>query len=84
MTEDSTETFRRTLIENGIPEHELREAEERWTTEELKRDFEVIGFLAPFVAVIRKSDGKKGSMMFTHHPRFYFNFIEDTRRDLAD
>lgn len=48
-----------------------------WTTEELQRDFEVIGFLAPYVVVRRRSDGKQGSLAFTHHPRRYFNWQED-------
>ncbi len=48
-----------------------------WDTEELTKDFEVIGFMAPFVAVRRRSDGKKGSLMFQHEPRMYFNFQED-------
>jgi hypothetical protein len=29
------------------------------------------------VVVKRKSDGKKGSLEFTHSPRVYFNFVED-------
>jgi hypothetical protein len=76
---DPTEAMRRALIETGEPEQVLAEATERWTTEELQRDFEVIGFMAPYVAVIRKNDGTKGSLMFTHSPRFYFNFVPDTR-----
>lgn len=48
-----------------------------WDTTQLQADFEVLGFGAPFVAVRRKSDGKKGSLEFTHHPRQYFNFQED-------
>lgn len=47
-----------------------------WDTEELKRDFDVIGFQAPYVVVTRRSDGKKGSLEFTHMPRFYFTFME--------
>lgn len=50
-----------------------------WTTQELAEDFEVIGFMAPLVVVRRKSDGMKGSLEFQHHPRFYFNFIADSR-----
>jgi hypothetical protein len=45
-----------------------------WDTEELRRDFEVLGFLAPFVAVRRKRDGVLGSLAFQHQPRFYFGF----------
>ena len=45
-----------------------------WDTQELERDFEVIGFLAPFVGVRRRSDGVVGSLLFQHWPRFYFRF----------
>ena len=47
-----------------------------WDTEELTRDFEVVGFLAPCVLVKRKSDGKRGTLFFSHRPRFYFSFQE--------
>jgi hypothetical protein len=45
-----------------------------WNTEELQRDFDVQGFLAPFVGVVRRSDGVKGSLMFVPYPRFYYGF----------
>lgn len=45
-----------------------------WTTQELQQDFEVSGFLAPYVSVRRKSDKVKGTLMFQHSPRFYFQF----------
>lgn len=48
--------------------------EQTWTTEQLREDFEVLGFMAPFVVVIRRSDGQKGSLMFNHSPRLYFSF----------
>lgn len=48
-----------------------------WDTEELRGDFEVLGFLAPYVVVRRKSDRQKGSLEFQHDPRFYFNFMPD-------
>ena len=50
---------------------------EVWDTDELREEFEVTGFLAPFVVVRRKSDGKKGSLEFQHSPRFYFGFALD-------
>lgn len=50
---------------------------EQWTTEELQRDFTVIGFQAPFVVVVRKTDNVKGSLEFQHSPRIYFNFVAD-------
>jgi hypothetical protein len=65
------------MIANGEPQRDLEKAPQRWTTNQLQNEFEVIGFLAPFVVVRRKSDGVKGSMEFTHNPRFYFNFQED-------
>ena len=48
-----------------------------WNTEELSKEFEVIGFLAPFAVVKRKSNGVKGSVMFQANPRFYYHFVED-------
>jgi hypothetical protein len=48
-----------------------------WDTEQLRLEFEVLGFAAPWVTVRRKSDGQKGSMEFQHMPRFYYNFIAD-------
>jgi hypothetical protein len=48
-----------------------------WSTQELQKDFDVLGFAAPFVVVSRKSDGRRGSLMFQHDPRFYYNFQED-------
>lgn len=47
---------------------------EVWDTTELQQAYEVVGFAAPFVVVHRKSDGVRGSLEFTHYPRFYYNF----------
>lgn len=47
-----------------------------WTTDELREHFEVEGFMAPVVVVRRRSDGARGSLMFTHSPRFYFGWEE--------
>ena len=77
MTRDPTEAMRREMIETDQPLRDLAQADQRWDTQELQRDFIVRSFLAPFVFVTRKSDGAKGTMEFTHRPRFYFNFNED-------
>jgi hypothetical protein len=45
-----------------------------WDTGELQREFTVHSFLAPYVSVTRKSDGVKGTMLFSHRPRFYHSF----------
>lgn len=49
---------------------------QRWTTEELQRDFEVQGFALGICVVRRRSDGVVGSLKFTHSPRVYFGFVE--------
>jgi len=45
-----------------------------WDTGELQDDFEVLGFMAPFVVARRRSDGVRGSLMFQNSPRFYHSF----------
>jgi len=54
----------------------ITDNEKRWTTKELQEEFEVIGFQAPFVVVIRKSDRVKGSLQFDHNPRIYYSWTE--------
>lgn len=79
---DPTEPARRQLVAeiNYVPgSREALEASygQVWDSTELSHDFEVRGFLASFVGVRRKSDGKRGSLLFQHSPRFYFGFQED-------
>lgn len=75
------DTVRQRLIEAGVPQAELEAVLARggqvWDTDQLRADFEVKGFMAPFVVVKRKSDGMVGSLMFTHSPRFYYGWTED-------
>jgi hypothetical protein len=76
---DATEPYRRQRLAEINAQPNSREALEAqhgqvWNTEELSRDFEVIGFMAPLVVVHRRSDGKKGSLEFQHQPRIYFGF----------
>ncbi len=76
---DCTEAFRRNLVQQlGTMAAERAALEEKhgqvWDTDELQRDFEVIGFLAPFVGVRRRADGVRGSLLFQASPRFYFGF----------
>jgi len=76
---DPTEPVRRLLVDaiNSDPDgREALEAEQGqvWDTDELTKDFDVLSFLAPFVVVRRKSDRKKGTLVFQHSPRFYFGF----------
>ena len=79
---DPTENLRRERLAeiNAKPgSREALEAEHGkvWDTDQLRQEFDVLGFMAPFVVVRRKSDGAKGSLEFQHDPRFYFNFQPD-------
>jgi hypothetical protein len=81
---DPTEDLRRTLLVqvNANPSHRTAlEAQhgQVWDTAELARDFGVEGFMAPFVVVRRKADGVVGSLMFQHHPRYYFDWVQDSQ-----
>lgn len=81
---DPTEEARRALVaEINVQAAERAALEARygsvWNTQELARDFEVLEFAAPFAIVKRKADNKVGSVMFQHHPRYYFSFQEDQR-----
>jgi hypothetical protein len=77
---DKTEDLRRQMLASGELEIGAALADalgESWDTEALQRDFEVLGFMAPFVVVRRRHDGKKGSLKFQHRPRVYFGWQED-------
>ncbi len=50
---------------------------EKMTTAEMTNLYDVDCFAAPFVLVKRKEDGVKGTLEFTHMPRFYYDFIPD-------
>ena len=75
---DPTAPVRRAMIASGQPAADLAADEgQRWTTDELRAEFEVIGYAAPFVVVQRRSDGQRGSLEFTHSPRVYFGWRPD-------
>lgn len=78
---DSTEPIRRMMVgvinSNPGDRASLERHGPVWDTKELSRDFEVLGFMAPYVVVRRKSDGVKGTLMFQHNPRYYYSFRED-------
>lgn len=84
---DVTEPIRRlgvaiinSEVESDNPETERTRLEKKhgkvWSTDELTKDFEVTGFMAPFVTVRSKESGKDGVLEFQHSPRFYFNHTE--------
>ncbi len=76
---DPTEAIRKQMLAEINAEPGSREALEIqygqvWDTRQLGEDYDVVGFAAPLVVVRRKCDGQRGSLMFQHHPRFYFGF----------
>ncbi len=78
---DPTEDIRRARqveLNSDAGERKILEARygQVWNTEEMCQDFEVMGFMAPYVGVKRKSDGVIGSLEFQGYPRFYFNWKE--------
>ena len=48
-----------------------------WDTDQMRADFDALGFMAPYIVVSRKSDGVKGSLQFQHAPRLYYSFQAD-------
>jgi len=87
-TDDETEEVRRErliIINAGVESQDAATERQRletqngrvWDGSQLSEGFEVLGFVAPYIVVRRKSDGLKGSLEFQHNPRFYFNFVLD-------
>lgn len=48
--------------------------EQVWDSAQLLDTFEVSHFTPPYVHVIRKADGVRGTVAFNDDPRFYFAF----------
>jgi hypothetical protein len=79
---DGTEEIRRVLLVELNAEPVQRSIVECryghvWSASELANEFAVVGFAAPFVVVKRKTDNQLGSLLFQHHPRYYFAFQKD-------
>ncbi len=79
---DPTESIRRQQVAEINANPGSREALEAthgqvYDTQQLREQFEVLGFMAPLVVVRRRSDGAKGSLYFQHDPRFYYGFQAD-------
>jgi hypothetical protein len=78
---DPTENARRELVREVNQNAERAKLEEKYgevlTTSQMQELYSVEGFLSPFVVCRRKSDGKRGTLMFSHDPRYYFGWQED-------
>lgn len=82
LNDDLTEDIRKEMLveinaEPGSREALVAEHGQVWDTSELSAEFEVLGFMAPFVVVRKRATGEKGSLMFQHSPRFYFGWQKD-------
>ncbi|WP_417746698.1 hypothetical protein [Rosistilla oblonga] len=79
---DPTESIRRQEVAeiNANPgSREALEAEhgQVWDTDQMRADFDALGFMAPYIIVSRKCDGAKGSLKFQHSTRLYYSFQAD-------
>lgn len=78
---DPTKSIRREMSAhiNADPasREQLEEKHGRiWDTSEMRKDFEVLGFMSPLVVVRRLEDGVRGALEFQHSPRLYYDFTE--------
>ena len=76
---DETEAIRREMVATinaapgSRPDLENKHGQV-WDIGQLQDEFQVLGFMAPFVVARRRSDGVRGSLMFQNDPRFYYSF----------
>lgn len=79
---DITESLRRQMVAeiNANPNTRIsleQKYGQVWDTSELTTDYDVQGFMAPYVVVRRKSDSVRGTLLFQHSPRFYYSFTKE-------
>ena len=82
---DPTEAIRKELVVQINAEPGSREALEAehgevWDTNQLREDFEVLGFGARAGGRAAEVRWQAGSLFFQHNPRFYFDFQAQVRR----
>jgi len=64
-----------TINRNPRDRQQLEElAGQVWDTQEVAKEFEILGFRAPFAIVRHRETGQMGSLLFQNYPRFYFGF----------
>lgn len=52
-----------------------------WTNDELLEQFEVSHFDPPYVHVVKKANGQRGTIAFVDSPRLYFAFQPEETND---
>jgi hypothetical protein len=85
--EDNQQKFDRLIEDFDLARRQLMEAVnspryvplgQTWTIQELREEFEVLGFMPPYALVERKVDGVKGTLLFRHNPYWtYFHWQPD-------
>ena len=79
---DITEARQRQLI-TEMPRKlvaELEAGRPVWDHVEAPEVFTFLWFAAPIVGVVKKDTGERGSIMFTHSPRYYFGWEPEGKR----
>ncbi len=78
MSDETELARRRRLAEINLVPGSREQLEQQygevWDTDQMTELFRPVGFMAPFLVVVRIADNVKGSLEFQHNPRFYFNF----------
>ena len=79
MSPDAAEEIRRHEVARLNRRKAEREQLEQvygqvWDTDELWKQFEVLGFMAPFVKVRDLDTRERGTLKFQHDPRYYFSW----------
>ena len=50
-----------------------------WSTDDLRKEFDVYNFQAPFVIARRIATDEIGTLLFQDNPRYYFGWVPDDR-----
>ena len=85
MSPDASEEIRRHEVARLNRRRQERDKLERvygqvWSTDELCKQFEVLGFMAPYVQVRDLDTREKGTLKFQHEPRYYFGWRASHRQ----
>jgi hypothetical protein len=81
---DQTEPYRRARVSELAAQQTDNRAELEarhgrvWNTNELRLEYEVTGYMAPYVIVKSRASGAAGSLEFQHEPRYYWGWQEDS------
>jgi len=55
----------------------IKLGEDVFDTDEIRSEFEILGFKKPFALAVNKTTGIRGTFLFQDNPRFYFGWSAD-------